>query len=428
MNLLIKNGQVIDPASGRKGLYDILIKEGKIETVGQDLQEDLGEIIDAHGMLVLPGLVDMHVHLREPGREDEETIESGTLSAARGGFTSVACMPNTDPAIDRGPLVEFIKAKALKEGSANVFPIGAVTKGRQGLELAEMAELYKAGAVAFSDDGNSIMKSDVMRRALEYSKIFDLPIIVHEEDMELATGGVMNEGSVSTKLGLKGIPKAAEEVMVARDIILAEMTGGRLHIAHVSTAGSVDLIKNAKERGIRVTCEVTPHHLTLTHQAVESFDTNTRVSPPLRTSQDIDALIEGLNDGTIDAIATDHAPHTREEKEVEYDKAPPGMIGLETALPLIMTQLVSKGRLEMEKMVELMTIGPAKILKIDKGSLEVGKDADITIVDPDMEITVRPEDFVSKSKNSPFIGWQLKGVPVATILGGRVVYMNRGVL
>lgn len=423
MSLLIKGGQVVDPFNKRRGRFDVLILNGKIGDVAEDIPTSSAEeVIDANGKLVLPGLVDIHVHLREPGREDEETIESGTRSAARGGFTSIACMPNTTPPLDSGPLIEFVRARALKEGSINVFPIGCVTKGREGLELTEMGELWRAGAVAFSDDGNSIMKADVMRRALEYSKAFDAPIIVHEEDRDLAMGGAMNEGYTSTRLGLKGIPKAAEEVMVARDIILAGMTGGRLHVAHVTTAGSVEMIRAAKERGLRVTAEVTPHHLVLTDEVVDGFDTNTKVSPPLRTAEDIEALIAGLKDGTIDAIATDHAPHSREEKEVEYDLAPPGMIGLETALPLIMTYLVGKGRLSIEEAVTRMTIGPAQVLNLDKGTLTIGADADITIVDVEREFTVDVKDFASKSKNSPFDGWRLKGLPVMTILSGRVIY------
>ncbi len=425
MSLLIKGGQVLDPINKRNGIFDVLIADGKIREIAPEISRELAyEVIDADGKLVVPGLVDMHVHLREPGREDEETIESGTFSAAKGGFTSVACMPNTEPPLDKGPLIEFVKEKALKVGSANVFPIGCVTKGRDGAELAEMAELYSAGAVAFSDDGNSIMRSEVMRRALEYSKIFNAPIIVHEEDKELAADGSMNEGYVSTRLGLKGIPKAAEEVMVARDIVLAQLTGGRLHIAHVTSAGSVDMIRDAKKKGIKVTAEVTPHHLVLTDEAVDGFDTNTKVSPPLRTSKDIEALIEGLKDGTIDTIATDHAPHTREEKETEYDIAPPGMIGLETAFPLVMTYLVRKGHLTVEEVISKMTIEPARILRLDKGTLTIGADADIAIIDPEKEVTLDVKNFASKSRNSPFHGWRLQGIIYMTILSGRVVYRS----
>jgi len=426
MSLLIKGGKLINPATGVADCLDILVKGDKIVEIGQDLVVDKDtEIIDAKDKIVVPGLIDMHVHLREPGFEDKEDIASGTRSAAQGGFTSVACMPNTNPVIDNQTVVEFIKAKADREGVVNVYPIGSITKGLAGKEITEVAYLYKSGIVALSDDGKPVMNSEVMRRALEYSKMFGLPIICHCEDQDLAADGVMNESYMSTVLGLKGIPSAAESVMVARDIILAEMVGAPIHIAHVSTKESVELIRRAKEKGIKVTAEAAPHHFTLTEEAVTSFDTSTKVNPPLRGQADLEAIKEGLKDGTIDVIATDHAPHTKEQKAVEYNYAPFGMVGLETALPLVLTQLVKPGVLSLEDAIAKLTANPAKILGLtDKGSLEPGKDADITIIDLEKEFIVDKEKLVSKGKNTPFHGRYLKGKAIRTIVAGKTVMVD----
>jgi len=426
MSLLIKGGKLINPATGVADCLDILVKGDKIVEIGQDLVVDKDtEIIDAKDKIVVPGLIDMHVHLREPGFEDKEDIASGTRSAAQGGFTSVACMPNTNPVIDNQTVVEFIKAKAAREGVVNVYPIGSITKGLAGKEITEVAYLYKSGIVALSDDGKPVMNSEVMRRALEYSKMFGLPIICHCEDQDLAADGVMNESYMSTVLGLKGIPSAAESVMVARDIILAEMVGAPIHIAHVSTKESVELIRRAKANGIKVTAEAAPHHFTLTEEAVTSFDTSTKVNPPLRGQADLEAIKEGLKDGTIDVIATDHAPHTKEQKAVEYNYAPFGMVGLETALPLVLTQLVKPGVLSLEDAIAKLTANPAKILGLtDKGSLEPGKDADITIIDLEKEFIVDKEKLVSKGKNTPFHGRYLKGKAIRTIVAGKTVMVD----
>lgn len=426
MNLLIKGGKVINPATGVEDYLDILVEGEKIVKIAPNLTAYPDtEVINAQGKIVTPGLIDMHVHLREPGFEDKEDIVSGTKSAAAGGFTSVACMPNTNPVIDSQAVVEFIKAKAKTEGSVNVYPIGAITKGLEGKELTEVAYLYKSGIVALSDDGKPVMNSEVMRRALEYSKMFKLPIICHCEDENLAADGMMNEGEMSTILGLKGIPNVAESVMVARDILLAQMVGGPVHIAHVSAKESVELIRRAKEQGVLVTAEAAPHHFTLTDEAVSSFDTATKVNPPLRKEEDLEAVQKGLQDGTIDVIATDHAPHTKEEKAVEYLYAPCGMVGLETALPLVLMKLVQPGILTLAEAIAKLTVNPAKILGLtNKGSLEVGMDADITIMDLEQEWIVDREKLVSKGKNTPFHGWQMRGKAVATIVGGEIVYQQ----
>jgi len=399
---------------------DVLIEEGKIVAIGMDLGGSLGpqdgRVLDVSGKAVLPGLIDMHVHLREPGREDEETIETGTLAAARGGFVAVACMPNTDPPLDTGAAVTFVLSRARETGHVRVLPVGAITKGLAGVELAEVGELRKAGAVAISDDGHPVASSRVMRYAMEYASMFDIPVISHAEDVELSAGGAINEGYWSTRLGLPGIPAAAEEAMVARDILLAELTGARLHIAHVSTAGSVDLVRRAKERGVKVTCEATPHHFTLTDAATAGYDANTKVNPPLRTERDVEALRRGLADGTIDAIASDHAPHTAEEKEVEYELAAFGMIGLETALPLAITELVKTGVLALGQLVERMSYAPARILGLDWPGLVPGAPANITVVDPDASFTVDPSTFASLSRNTPFGGRRLFGRVFATVV------------
>jgi len=434
MKLLIKNGIVID-GSGRPGYHsDIYLADGVVKQIETDISLDSLEkreqvrAIDAEGKLVVPGLIDIHVHLREPGQEAKETINTGTRAAARGGFTAVACMPNTEPAIDTRATVELVRAIASREGVTRVYPVGAITKGRQGQELCEFGDLREGGAVALSDDGSGIMKSDVMRRALEYSKTFDLPIICHCEDKDLAGNGVMHEGYWSIVMGLPGIPALAEELMVARDIELAMLTKARIHLAHISTRGSVELIRQAKAKGVRVTAEVAPHHLVLTDEAVKEYDTNTKVNPPLRCEEDIKALIQGLQDGTIDLIATDHAPHTHEEKNQEYQYAPFGLVGLETALGLAITVLVEPGYLTWEQLVEKMSTNPAKALGVVGGIIAVNQPADITIIDPKNSWTVDKHDFASLGKNTPFHGWQLVGKAQATIVAGKLVMEQGNIL
>ncbi|RKO67325.1 dihydroorotase [Desulfofundulus salinus] len=420
--LLIKGGRVIDPQAGKMFAADILIVEGEIAAVGPGLEPGEGAVMDVAGKLVAPGLIDMHVHFREPGFEAKETIASGSRAAARGGFTAVACMPNTDPVADNRAVISYIKARAKEAGLVKVYPIGALTRGSRGEELTEMADLKEAGAVALSDDGRSVASAAVMRRAMQYARMVGLPVISHCEEPTLSAGGVMHEGYISTVLGLPGIPAAAEEIMVARDIILSEYTGCPLHIAHVSTAGSVRLIREAKARGVPVTAEVTPHHFTLTDRAVADYDTSTKVNPPLRTEEDVAALKEALADGTIDVIATDHAPHTLEEKDVEYQQAPFGLVGLETALGLVWTELVIPGVLSPVEAIRKLTVNPARILGLQEGVLKVGGDADITIIDPELTEVVDPATFASKGRNTPFAGRRLQGLPVATIVKGQVVY------
>jgi dihydroorotase len=423
--MLIKNGHIIDPSQGIDGIGDIVIENGKITELRVKSSESgikdnsKLKIIDASGLFVLPGLVDMHVHLREPGFEYKETIKTGTMAAVKGGITSVCCMPNTNPVNDNKTVTEFILRKTYAEGSCYVYPIGAVTKGQNGEELAEMAMMHEAGCVAFSDDGMPFMNSLIMRRALEYSKALNVPIISHCEDMSLSDGGVMNEGRLSAQMGLRGIPSASEDIMVARDIILAELTGGRLHIAHVSTEGAVRLVRQAKERGIKVTAETCPHYFIITEDAVKGYNTNAKVNPPLRTKRDVEAIREGLKDGTIDVIATDHAPHHRDEKLQEFDRAPSGISGIETALSLCLG-LVHEGVLTMQQLVEKITFAPAKILGINAGTLKTGSCADITIVDMNKDFKVESEKFLSMGKNTPFDGWTLKGMPVITICKGKV--------
>ncbi len=428
MKLLIRGGRLIDPANGIDGQYDVLVENGLISRVSERISDETAEVLDAEGKIVAPGLIDMHVHLRDPGLHHKETIETGTAAAAAGGFTAVACMPNTVPPVDNRAVVRYIIERARNAGIVKVYPIGNVTKGGEGGELTEIGELKEAGVVALSDDGNPVVNSEIMRRAMEYAKMFGLTIIDHCEDPYLKAGGVMNEGYMATLLGLRGIPDAAEEVMVARDIILAEMTGCPVHIAHVSTAGSVRMIREAKSRGVRITAEATPHHFTLTDKAVVGYDTATKVSPPLRSEKDREAVLEGLVDGTIDVIATDHAPHAREEKEVEYDYAPCGMVGLETAVPLVAEQLVNGNILSWSDAIRKMTVEPARILNLPLGTLGTGAHADIVIIDPEMEAVVDPDRFYSKGKNTPFKGWKLKGWPVCTIVDGRIVMKDKRVL
>lgn len=422
MKLLLKGGRVVDPGNGLNETMDVLIEEGKVLAVDIAIDAEDARVLDVSGKAVLPGLIDMHVHLREPGREDEETIETGTLAAARGGFVAVACMPNTDPPLDTGAAVRFVLSRARETGHVRVLPVGAITKGLGGAELAEIGELRRAGAVAISDDGHAVTNSRVMRHAMEYASMFGMPVISHAEDIELSAGGAINEGYWSTRLGLPGIPAAAEETMVARDIFLAQLAGARLHIAHVSTAGSVELIRRAKAKGILVTCEATPHHFTLTDEAVAGYDTNTKVNPPLRTARDVEALRQGLADGTIDVIASDHAPHTTEEKEVEYELAAFGMIGLETSLALAVTELVRPGILTLGQLVERMSYGPARILGLDWPGIVPGAEANITVLDPDASFVVDPAGFASLSRNTPFSGRRLFGKVVATVVAGRLAY------
>ncbi len=431
MNLLIKNGYVVDPSQGIEGVCDVLIEKGKIKEVssgktegrsrrGSPGKEERHETINAEGMLVIPGLVDMHVHLREPGFEYKETIETGTAAAVRGGVTSVCCMPNTNPVNDNASVTEFIIKRALQGGSCDVHPIGAITKGQKGDELAELTLMYEAGCAAFSDDGRPVTNSLMMRRALEYSRILGVPIISHCEDLELSSGGVMNEGLLSLTLGLKGIPAQAEEIMVSRDIALAELTGGRLHLAHVSTAGSVELVRAAKKRGrADVTAETCPHYFSITEEAVGNYQTNAKVNPPLRTRADVEAIKAGLQDGTIDVIATDHAPHHSDEKLGEFDLAPFGISGLETSIGLSM-RLVDEGVLTLSRLVEKMTCNPARILGLAKATLRPGSVADISVIDTKREYRVTTADWKSKGKNTPFEGWVLNASAIATISRGRV--------
>ncbi len=426
MRLLIKNGHVIDPKSGRDGLFDILIENGKIEDIGNDYNDISNcDIIDAKGKYVLPGFVDAHCHLRDPGQEYKEDIESGTMSAAKGGFTSIACMPNTTPIIDNEAVVKYILSKAAQEGYVNVYPIGAISKGQKGEELAEIGDLKFAGAVAISDDGKPVKNSSLMKKALQYASMFDMTVISHCEDTELSDEGVMNEGYQSTVLGLKGIPSAAEEIVVARDIILAEYLNAPIHIAHVSTALSVDLIRSAKKRGVRVTCETCPHYFTLTEEACNGYNTLAKVNPPLRTKADVDAIIEGLRDGTIDIIATDHAPHHNDEKNVEFAIASNGISGFETAIPLAVTYLVKSGVLTMAELVKKMCVIPSEILCINKGTIEKGRSADITILDIDELVKIEVQKFLSKGKNSPYDGWELYGSVCYTIVEGTIVVREK---
>lgn len=449
MRILIKKGHIVDPSQGIDGIGDILIEDGKIVEIrmeghgdtekrrNRDIRRSTPSLqvsespsheeelhtIDAKGMFVIPGLIDMHVHLREPGFEHKETIKTGTAAATRGGFTTVCCMPNTYPVNDNASVTEFIIRKAALEGLCTVLPIGAITKGQKGEELVEMGTMKDQGCIAFSDDGLPVMNSLIMRRALEYSKAFGLPIISHCEDLTLSEDGVMSEGLLSMTLGLRGIPAEAEQIMVFRDILLAELTQGRLHIAHVSTEGSVKLIRDAKKRGVNVTAETCPHYFSLTEDAVKDYDTNAKVNPPLRTKRDMKAIKEGLKEGTIDVIATDHAPHNRDEKLREFDLAPPGISGLETALPLSI-KLVDEGVLTMSQLVEKMSLNPAHILGLfntgSKGTFKPGADADVTILDMKKEFMVKAEKFISKGKNSPFEGWVLKGTPFITISKGKI--------
>jgi len=422
MKLLIKGGRVVDPSQNIDETMDLLVVGGRIMELGKGLKAPAGaETIDAAGLLVTPGLIDMHVHLRDPGLEYKEDMVSGTRAAAAGGFTSVACMPNTKPVNDNKAITSYIVTKAGKEALVNVFPVGAITQGSKGESLAEMGELKESGCVAVSDDGRPVVNAELMRRALEYAKGMGIMVISHAEELSLVGEGVMNEGFTATELGLKGIPWAAEDTAVARDVYLAEFTDSPLHIAHISTSGSVRIIRNAKARGVKVTCETAPHYFSLTDDAVRGYNTNAKMNPPLREAGDVAAIKAGLADGTIDAIATDHAPHHLDEKDLEFNLALNGIIGLETSLPLSL-RLVEEKVLELKALIEKMSCNPAKILGIDRGTLQVGAAADITVLDPNREWQVEAEQLASKSKNSPFIGSKMKGCAVYTIVGGKVVY------
>jgi dihydroorotase len=426
--LLLKDGRIVDPSQGIDGRMDLLLEGGKVADVRPRLSSRGARVIDVQGLVVCPGFIDLHTHLREPGREDKETIATGTRAAAAGGFTAVCAMPNTDPVNDQAGITQAILNRARTEGVVRVYPVGATTRGSKGLEIAEYGDLKEAGCVAVSDDGRPVESPRVMRRALEYAKAFDLPVIDHCEEPTLSEGASMNESRVSTLLGLRGAPGAAEAMVVERDILLAELTKGRVHIAHVSTAASVDAVRRGKARGVRVTAEVTPHHLLLTDQLVKDseYDTSTKMNPPLRSDEDRRALIEGLRDGTIDCIATDHAPHTVDDKKVEYDAAAFGIVGLETAVSLCLDRLVGSDVVSLSWLVALLSTRAARVLGLPGGSLASGSPADVTVLDLTRQGRVDPELFESKGRNTPFSGWRLRGAPVMTIVGGKVVFEAPG--
>lgn len=419
MRLLIKGGRILDPSQQMDRTADLLAEEGIVRSIEDSINIDDADIFDASGLIVSPGFIDLHVHLREPGEEYKETIASGAAAAVAGGFTSVCAMPNTRPVNDSASVTRFIIDKATRAGFARVYPIGAITRESKGEELAEMAEMKEAGAVAVSDDGRPVMNSQVMRHAMEYARDHGLVVVDHCQDLNLSAGGVMHEGRYSTLLGLKGMSAAAEETHVARDIMLAERTGARVHIAHLSTAASVEMIRRAKKQGLSVTCEVSPHHLALTDRAVVGFDTNTKMSPPLRAEEDRAALIEAVRDGIIDAIATDHAPHHSDEKMLDYDHAPSGVVGLETALGVSVTVLHKTAGIPLARIVEMLTVSPARAFSLPGGTLAIGSPADIIVFDPDREWTVDPQQFKSKSRNTPFAGWKVSGWVSETFIAGR---------
>lgn len=423
-SLLVKNGIIIDPSQSLEARRDLLIRDGRVAEIAESISAEGVETFDAAGLIVAPGFIDLHVHLREPGFEYKETIESGARAAVAGGFTSVCCMPNTKPINDNSSVTSFIIEQARKANLANVFPIGAITQGSKGEQLAEIGEMKSAGIVAISDDGKPVVDSGIMRRAMEYAADFDLPVVDHCEDCCGASGWAMHEGEYSALMGLKGLPGAAEDLQVARDILLGEMTGAHVHIAHISTARSVDLVRRAKACGLKVTCEVTPHHFTLSDKDVfeSGYNTNFKMAPPLRSQSDVEAILEGLRDGTIDAIATDHAPHHANEKMYEFDKAPNGITGLETAVSLTLDRLVNRGVISLVRMVELLSCNPARLFKLDRGTLKVGAVADVTIFNPEKTIKIDAAKSQSKSRNTPFGGWELKGAPTATIVGGTILW------
>jgi dihydroorotase len=423
--LRITGGRVIDPAQNLDQVADVWLRGDRVLGVGPRADLVADRTLDASGKIVCPGLIDMHVHLREPGREEDETIATGTAAALAGGVTSVACMPNTEPAIDSKADAEFIILQAHRAGNANVFPVGAITKARGGVELAEIGAMVEGGAVAFTDDGSPVSNSEIMRRAMEYCRMFDKAVLSHSEDLELTRGSVMNEGFESMHLGLRGYPVVAEEIMVFREIALAELTRARVHILHVSTAGSVDLVRRGKARGVRVTAEACPHHFSLTDVCLRSFDSNYKMSPPLRTESDVAAIIVGLRDGTIDVIASDHAPHAPEKKMRELDQAPSGIIGLETLLPVCIRALVEPGHLTWPQLIEKLTINPARVLGIERGTLRPDAVADVTIIDPDAHWTIDPQRFRSKSRNCPFGGWEVRGWADTVLVAGVVKFERK---
>ena len=429
MKKLLKGGRVVDPANGVDGEYDVLIADGRIERLGRDLPADGAEVADIpRGLVVCPGFVDMHVHLREPGQEHKETVATGSAAAVAGGFTAVACMPNTSPVNDNANVTALILSRAADANLARVYPIGAVTKGSKGELLADIAELKHAGCVAITDDGHPVSTALMLRRALEYAGMFGMPVIEHCEDPTLKGDGVAHEGFHAASLGLRGIPGAAEALGVERGVLLSELTGSAFHVAHMSARASMRALRKAKEAGVRVTCEVAPHHFTLTDESLGApvaYDTNVKMNPPLRESADRDAMLEGIADGTVDVIATDHAPHHYDEKRVEFDLAPFGIIGLETAVPLALDRLVHAGRVRLGRLVELMSVNPTRILRIPGGSLAVGAPADITILAPDMTVRIDATAMRSRSKNTPFDGWELRGGVAATVVGGRTVFVDR---
>ena len=428
MKLLLKNGRVVDPANGRDGAFDVLIEDGRIARVERNLPAEGAEIMEiAPGCIVAPGLIDIHVHLREPGQEHKETVATGAAAAVAGGFTAVACMPNTDPINDHAGITQFILKKAAEARLARVYPIGAVSVGSNGEQLAELGEQKAAGCVAFSDDGRPVATALLMRRALEYAGMLKVPIVDHCEDPSLKGDGVAHEGYHASALGLRGIPGVAESLMVERDVSLAELTGGHVHIAHMSARQSLRAVRAGKDRGVRVTCEVAPHHFTLTDEALDGpprYDTNLKMNPPLRDRADRDAMLEGIADGTVDAIATDHAPHHADEKMLEFDRAPFGIVGLETAVSIVCDKLLHGGRISLTRMIELLSVNPARIFSVPGGTLSPGAPADVTVIAPDLQVTISAPALRSKSKNTPFDGWQLRGGIAATLVGGRVAYRN----
>ncbi len=432
MKTILKGGRVIDPANGRDGEFDVLIADGAIAQIGRNLPVEDAEVFEIkRGWIVTPGLVDVHVHLREPGQEHKETIASGTASAVAGGFTAVACMPNTDPVNDHAGITEFILKKAAEAGLARVYPIGAVSIGSKGDQLAELGEQKAAGCIAFTDDGRPVATALLMRRALEYARMLGVPIVNHCEDPSLKGDGVAHEGYVASQLGLRGIPGEAESIMVERDISLAELTGAHVHIAHMSARQSLRAVRAGKQRGVQVTCEVAPHHFTLTDESLDGtvkYDTNFKMNPPLRATVDRDAMLEGIADGSVDVIATDHAPHHVDEKMVEFDRAPFGIVGLETAVPIVFDRLVHAGRISLTRMIELLSVNPARLFSLRGGRLDEGAPADITVLAPDLSTTIEAGKLVSKSKNTPFDRWRLTGGVAATIVGGKVVYRNAAIV
>lgn len=424
MKLLLKSGRVVNPATNFNDMVDILIEDEKIVKIGADLQSDDAEVFDATGLIIAPGLIDMHVHLREPGQEAKEDIGSGTRAAAAGGITTVACMPNTSPVIDNSVLVQGIAQRAQQDGVVKVKVVGALSKGQEGKELAEIGDMLEAGAVAITDDGHYVDSAKLLMNGLDYIARYDLPIISHAEDNTLTEDGVMHEGAVSAMLGMKGRPAVAEDIAVSRDILLAEYTNARIHIAHISSKGAVELVRQAKKRGVKVTAEVTPHHLTLTDEEIKNFNVAAKVCPPLRSQDHVQAMIEGLKDGTIDAIVTDHSPHAFEEKDREFKFAPNGFTGMETSLGVILTNLYHTGIMTIDEIIEKMSVAPAKILKLDAGNIEIGKIADLTVIDPEKTWKVDSNKFYSRGKFTPYDGVELKGKAVATIVNGKIVMEN----